>query len=349
MDHQRTARIILVLAGLLVMSACSSQVASRPTTTPTATHTPVPSATPSPTPSPQPTATPLPSVAPTATPVEEVPFPVDQRYQQPGDYIDFLVVNGVRRLFAVHIPPGYQPGTLLPLVVNLHARTRNMLHQEELSRMNVKADEAGFVVVNPQALDDPPTWWGPIPGEVGQPDLDFFQELLAYLQQQISIDPDRIYATGLSNGGTMAYRLGCDMADVFTAIAPVAGGHVAADLCQPAQPVSVLVIHGTEDPIIPFEGETNASPPVEAWLEAWAAHNGCSPTPTVNHPYVAATEKTWSDCDGNVVVTLEKIEGGGHVWPNSELGTHLDEYPSDLDATDVIWAFFEAHPRSPAQ
>lgn len=299
------------------------------------------------TPVPKPTVTPLPAARPSANPVEDVQLPADKRYQQPGDYLDFLLVNDVQRLFTVHVPPGYQPGTPLPLVVNLHARTRNMIHQEELSRMNAKADKEGFVVVNPQALDDPPTWWGPVPGEVGQPDLDFFREMLAYLQQQISIDPDRTYVTGLSNGGTMAYRLGCDMSDLFAAIAPVAGGHVAHDLCQPEYPVSVLVIHGTEDPIIPFEGQPNVSPPVETWLEAWAEHNGCDPEPTVSHPYISTTEKTWANCDEDVIVTLERIRGGGHVWPTSELGTHLAEYPSDLDATDLIWSFFEAHPKSP--
>jgi polyhydroxybutyrate depolymerase len=230
----------------------------------------------------------------------------------------------------------------------MHARTRNMIQQEELSRMNAKADEERFVVVSPQALGDPPTWWGPIPGEVGQSDLDFFRKMLAYLQQQISIDPDRIYATGLSNGGTMAYRLGCDMSDVFAAIAPVAGGHVAHHLCQPEDPVSVLVIHGTADATIPFEVQPNVSPAVETWLEAWAEHNGCDPTPSVSKSFVATTEKTWSHCNGDVVVTLEIIQGGGHVWPDSDLGTHLAEYPSDLDATDLIWSFFKAHPKSPA-
>ena len=342
------ACIIFVLAGVLAMSACAPLLASQPTATPTAIHAPVPSSTPSPMPSPQPTVTPQPTATPTATLAEGDQPPAEKRYQQPGDYLDFLLVDGVQRLFAVHVPPGYEPGSPVPLVFNLHGRTRNMIHQEELSRMNGKADEEGFVVVNPQALDDPPTWWGPIPGEVGQPDLDFFRELLAYLQQQISIDPDRIYATGLSNGGTMAYRLGCDMSHVFAAIAPVAGGHVAHDLCQPAHPVSVLVIHGTEDPIIPFEGQPGDSPPVETWLEAWAKHNGCDPTPAVSHSYEETTEKTWGGCDRDVVVTLEEINGGGHVWPNSELGTHLSEYPSDLDATDLIWAFFEAHPRSTA-
>jgi polyhydroxybutyrate depolymerase len=146
----------------------------------------------------------------------------------------------------------------------------------------------------------------------------------------------------------MAYRLGCDMSGIFAAIAPVAGGHVAHDTCQPDHPVSVLVIHGTADATIPFEGQLNTSPPVETWLEAWAAHNGCDPTPSVSKPFLATTEKTWGYCEGGVVVTLEKIKGGGHVWPTAELGTHLSEFPSNLDATNLIWEFFKAHPKAPA-
>lgn len=267
------------------------------------------------------------------------------RYQSPGDYLDTLVVDGIERWFTIHIPPGYQPGVSMPLVVNLHAYSGTAFAQEEMSQMNAKADEEGFIVVNPQAYNDPPAWTGPLLGKEGQLDLDFFEAMLAYLQRQISIDPARIYATGMSNGGTMTNTLGCVMSDTFAAIAPVAGGHVAFHLCEVDRPVSVLVIHGTNDPTIPYSGRENEVPPVHLWVEAWAKRNGCAPTPHVSHPETDIAQETWENCDDDVVVTLISREGGGHVWPGSTMAIQREGAPSSMNATGVIWDFFETHPR----
>jgi polyhydroxybutyrate depolymerase len=267
------------------------------------------------------------------------------KYQSSGDYLEKIVVDGIERWFTVHIPPGYQPGIQLPLIVNLHGYSGTAFAQEKMTQMNAKADKESFISVHPQAYNDPPAWTGPLLDEVGQPDLDFFRVLLAYLQHEISIDPDRIHATGISNGGTMANTLGCEMSDTFAAIAPVAGGHVAFHLCEIENPISVLVIHGTDDPTIPYYGQDNEVPPVHLWTEAWARRNGCDPTTQTSTPYAAVTQETWGNCDQNVKVTLITREGGDHVWPGSALAEQREGVPSNMDATDVIWAFFEAHPR----
>ena len=209
--------------------------------------TPAPEPTPTPlppTPTSPPIASPTPAATATATPnptAAATPIPVPtlvptEKYQNPGNYLDNVTVDGSPRFVTVHIPPSYQPGVPAPRVINLHGRTSMTFQQEEVSQMNAKADSEGFVAVGPQAAGDPATWWGPIPNELGQPDMDFFEDLLAYLQREISIDPDRIYATGLSNGATLANRLACDMADTLAAIAPVAGGHVAPDRVQTPSP-----------------------------------------------------------------------------------------------------------------
>jgi polyhydroxybutyrate depolymerase len=255
-------------------------------------------------------------------------------------------VGGVERWFTVHLPPGYDPGVPMPLVLNLHAYTGTAFEQEAQSGMNAKADEEGFVVVNPQALNDPPSWWGPLPGESGQPDRDFFKQLLPYLQQQVSIDPDRVYATGMSNGGTMTYRLGCDMSGTFAAIAPVSGGHVAHPLCEPEDPISVLVIHGTEDRVIPYYGNDTDSPPVHVWLEAWAQHNGCESTPSASQPFENVTQESWTGCAGGTGVALYTLEGGGHTWPGAPAGMSSGASFPYMDATDVILEFFASHPKA---
>jgi polyhydroxybutyrate depolymerase len=306
---------------VIFIAACSSQ----PTPT-------LPSPTPSPTPTNTPTETPTPN------PVE--------KFLVSGDYVTAIEVNTTRRWFTVHLPTDYQPGVPLPLVINLHALTQSAFQQDMLSRMNAKADEENFIVVNPQAIGAPPAWLGPIPGSAGQADMDFFEELLVFLQKEIRIDPNRIYATGLSNGATMANRLGCDMSLTFAAIAPVAGGHVAFSRCQIDHPVSVIVFHGTDDPTIPYDGVENDIPPVQLWVGAWAERNGCDPTPMLSHPHSAVTMETWANCDDDVEVALYTLEGGGHTWPGAPLSANLGSFFPYINATDVIWDFFEAHPKS---
>ena len=276
-------------------------------------------------------------------PASPSPIPTG-KYQAAGDYLDSLLIDDVERWFAVHVPPGYRPGKPLPLVINIHGRTGTMFQQEEMTRMNAKADREGFVAVHPQALDNPPTWWGPIPNQVGQPDMDFFARLLAYLQQEIRIDPDRIYATGFSNGATMANRLGCDMEDTFAAIAPVSGGHVAFDECQVDRPVSVLVFHGREDSMIPYEGGP-MSPPVREWVLAWAERDGCGLASRVDQVGANISRETWDDCPGNGEVVFYTIDDAGHTWPGSEFGAAMGGFTLDIDATDVIWDFFRTHPK----
>jgi polyhydroxybutyrate depolymerase len=234
----------------------------------------------------------------------------------------------------------------MPLVLNLHAFGSTAYQQEALTQMHAKADEAGFVAVHPQALNDPPAWHGPMPGEDGQNDRDFFRALLSYLTQVISVDPTRIYATGLSNGGTMSYRLGCDMAGTFAAIAPVAGGHLNHHLCEPDEPISVLVIHGSDDQVIPYLGQGEDQPPVPVWAEAWAGHNGCGALPKESYLYESVRAETWGNCDGGAEVVLYTLEGGGHTWPGAPLAlTRGTSFPN-MNATDAIWEFFATHPRA---
>jgi polyhydroxybutyrate depolymerase len=272
------------------------------------------------------------------------------RYQKPGDYIHEMMVDGITRWFAVHIPPGYDPGSLVPLVINFHGRTSNAFEQEEVSQMNVKADAEGFVVVAPQALDNPTTWWGAVPREIGDQDRAFMRQMIAELQREISIDPGRIFATGLSNGGSMSNGMACTLSDLVVAIAPVSGGHVLHEQCSPDHPVAVLAIHGTEDHIIPYEGDLQYGDdrdtiPIHTWMEAWAERNNCDPTPDVSEPFPSITLETWGNCDQGADVVLLTIEGGEHTWPTTRYGTDWGDIQLYIDATDQVWEFFAAHPR----
>lgn len=268
------------------------------------------------------------------------------RYQNPGDYVDMIPVNGYTRWFSVHIPASYSPDSPTPLIINVHGYTSTMFEQQEITQMNAKSDEEGFIVVHPQALGDPPSWHGPLPGFPGQDDKDFFAALVGYLQVLINVDPQRIYATGLSNGATMSNALGCFMADTFAAIAPVAGGHTDFGHCEIERPVSVLVIHGTKDNIIPYDGRDNEVPPVSLWVQYWAQRNGCPAEPEILEDQADLKIETWSNCDENVTVQLITRIGGDHVWPGSSMAYFRENVESNINATDIIWEFFETHPKA---
>jgi polyhydroxybutyrate depolymerase len=273
-------------------------------------------------------------------------IPLDQ-HREPGDYREAIEVSGVVRTFTLHIPSIYQPGVPLPLVINIHWRGGTSHQQEHLSFMNEKADFEGFITANPQALGAPATWW-PAPGPNGEADLVFIREMIHYLKSQLSIDPARIFATGLSNGGAMANRLGCTLSAEIAAIAPVAGAHPQMETCEPTRPMPVIIFHGDMDSIVPYLGDGNYLPPVPAWAGAWANRNDCNPTPVTEFPSESIKKDTWDSCAGNATVILYTVHGGRHDWPGSGFGP--GPYPvglsPELYATDLIWEFFAAHPRN---
>lgn len=258
----------------------------------------------------------------------------------PGDYVEEIVSDGQTRQYRLHIPPNYQPGQPLPLVINLHGLNSDAAEQERVSGMSVKADEAGFIVVHPEGLGDPQTWHVG-PRAEGAADLKFIRDLIRHLENQLSIDPAHIYATGISNGAQMANRLGCEHADIIAAIAPVSGGYPPSQECLPVRPVPVVAFHGTADKLIPYEGQGQLLLPAREWAAAWAARNGCSPTPTITFQHGEVTGETWSGCRDGAKVILYTIEGRGHSWPGSDMPAQITT--QDINATDVIWEFFEAH------
>jgi polyhydroxybutyrate depolymerase len=260
----------------------------------------------------------------------------------PGDYVEELVSGGQTRRYRLHIPPAYHPGAALPLVINLHGLNSNAAQQERVSGMSRKADAAGFVAVYPEGLGDPQTWHiGP--EAAGAADLQFLRELAQHLEQQLGVDPHRIYATGISNGAQMANRLGCEMPDTIAAIAPVSGGYFRGQRCEPGRPVPVVAFHGTADTLLPYEGQGRLLLPVPKWAAGWAARNGCQPSASATFKHGQVTGETWSGCRAGADVVLYTIDGGGHSWPGSNMPPEITT--KDIDATEMIWEFFATHPQ----
>ena len=250
--------------------------------------------------------------------------------------------GGVTRHYILHVPLSYQQGNAVALILNFHGYGSNSQQEENLTGMSAKADREGFIVVYPDGLSNA---WHDGPGAEGKADQQFIRDLIASLESQYSIDAKQIYATGISNGGGMTNRLGCDMADVIASIAPDSGAYNFWQDCHPSRPVPVLAFHGLDDNIVPYAGGTPKAmlPPIEEWAASWATLNGCSSTPTITTPVDTVTVHTWSGCEDNADVILYSLANHGHSWPGSTIMPKSITSQA-VNATDLMWEFFKAHP-----
>jgi polyhydroxybutyrate depolymerase len=288
-----------------------------------------------------------------------------------GDYTRTIRVGDSERRYRVYIPGSYDGQQAMPVVVAFHGGGGNPESMVRLSGLNSKADAAGFVVVYPfgsGATRDRLLTFNA--GNVGGyamrmqiDDVGFTKQLLDDLRTVVNVDPDRIFATGMSNGGMMAYRVASELSEIFAAIAPV-GGPMGTGTCRPVRPVSVIHFHGTSDELAPFHGGKGRGFPgapaalrpdffsVDHSIRAWVKANGCLAEPTVELlPDVAddgmrSTRKTWSGGRNGSEVVLIEIENGGHTWPGQEpLLASLGRSTRDFSANDLMWEFFQKHPR----
>jgi polyhydroxybutyrate depolymerase len=217
--------------------------------------------------------------------------------------------------------------------------------------MSAKADKEGFLAAYPSGtggMRRVPTWnSGNCCGYAQRNNVDdvgFLRFLIQGLERDYPVDSKRIYVAGISNGGMMAYRLGCELADQIAAIAPVEGAQNVP--CRPSAPVSVIIFHGTADRLVPFEGGTTPYPlgprrsdtPVAETVAFWVDHDGCLATARHEESPAAHTD-VFSGCKGGASVALYAIQGGRHIWPGAS------PFGKGISATDLMWAFFASHPK----
>ncbi len=279
----------------------------------------------------------------------------------PGDHTRNITVDGRERTYLVHIPPKYDPKQSTPLVLALHGAAMNGPMMVWFTGLNKQSDAAGFVVVYPSGSGIGPllTWnAGGFRGAMAkhQPDdVLFMRQLLDDLGAVVNVDDKRVFATGMSNGGMMCYRLAAELSDRIAAIAPVAGT-IAIDESKPQRPVPVIHFHGTKDTLVPYDWKQDQSPEfmkfksVDESIRTWVKLNGCQDKPvdeTLSKPddEMVVTRSTYAGGKEGAEVVLVVIKDGGHTWPGQRAPLKfLGKSATNISANQLLWEFFQRHP-----
>jgi len=270
-----------------------------------------------------------------------------------------IVVGGRTRTYLVDLPPAYERSRRYPLVLDFHGGGGSPNAARAQTGLSTLTARVAAIAVYPAGTgrlsDDRLLTWNTESccGYAKRERIDeaaFVRALLDTLEATYSIDPTRVYATGLSNGGMMAHLVGCRLSERIAAIA-VVSGELTVD-CHPTRPVSVLIVHGTADENLPYNGgvgrkalDPHPVRPVSYAVDTWRALDRCEGAPTVSSSG-NVTHSVWAPCADGTAVELFAIAGGGHAWPGGERMSRVLDAPSTaLDATATVWAFFEAHRR----
>ena len=254
---------------------------------------------------------------------------------------DSILYEGLWRNYRLFLPNGFNVNTQRPLVFNLHGYGSNALEQEIYSGFDAIADTADVIVCYPNGLNNSWNAFDRVPDDVG-----FIDSLITLLHNEYNVNLNRIYSTGMSNGGFMSNYLACELTNRFAAIAPVAGTNsvLVQASCSPSRNIPVLHIHGTADATVLYEGSTLYSSANDL-MTLWSNVNGCSSnTDTVLLSDISLTDNcraqkiTWHDCNNSTQLIHYRIIDGGHTWPGSPI--LIGTTNQDINASGIIWNFF---------
>jgi polyhydroxybutyrate depolymerase len=274
--------------------------------------------------------------------------------------------DGRTRTYVIHVPAGLSSRKRYPLVLLFHGGGGNGTKVLQQTNFVAKADADNFIVVAPNGIAN---HWADgrgttAPDREGINDVSFVRQLIGHLTARLPIDMTRVYATGVSNGGMMTERLGCELSDELAAIAADVGPMPTniASSCKPS-PLPFLGIQGGADPLVPLDGGTVKSSAVlgdgglvqsaQQTVQLWASVDGCDATPTVLHvpptrnDGTSVVQYTYSGCAGTTSVTYYIVGGMGHGWPPNpaQFPRITGRSSQNINATDVVWSFFAAHHR----
>jgi polyhydroxybutyrate depolymerase len=277
-----------------------------------------------------------------------------------------ITFDGVARNFIVYLPSGYNNSGKMPLIFAIHGGSGTPEGMINIANFKTIADRDKVVLVYPEGVqknwnDGRPT----APNQLGINDVVFFNQMCDYMINNYSVDEKKIYATGISNGGFMSTRLGCELSNRIAAIAVNAATIEATTIapnCKPNRPVPALYIHGTTDPLVPFLGGQitaggTAGGTILSHFQAidkWVTINGCNPTPTVTDlPDIAndgttIKQRVYSGGANGSEVVSYVVLNGGHTWPQGYQYLNeaiIGKTSQDMNACEVIWTFFKRFSR----
>ncbi len=260
-----------------------------------------------------------------------------------------LVIDGNRRSFSTYIPPGSKGK--MPLVISLHggfASPKAMFH---LADFRPVADREKFIVVCPASKHI----WHDGANLHGIDDVKFIDELISYAIKTYNADPERVYVTGISNGGFMTARLACQLNNRIAAVAIVAATLDIREGYDLERPMPALYMHGTSDPIVDYNGGKLFGRRVysqDAVIDKWVALNNCDKAPVVTTIPDVANDGTrilkeeYVNPNNGLKVVGYTIINGGHTWPGG--WQYLPKFiigktTKNLNACEEIWAFFKGY------
>jgi len=299
-----------------------------------------------------------------------------------GAYVFHLTFDGLRRDYRLHVPPAAAAGQPLPLVLNLHGATQNAQLEEIQSGMDASADQNGYLVAYPDGTriskvltPDPVAKQAQYGWNAGQccglpvtrhiNDVGFLEQVIADVAARTPVNLRRVYMTGISNGGMMAYAMASEASAHLAAVSSVSG-QVELPSIHPTRSVPTLEFHSLNDPIAKWAGVPNRNPKlrlsVMEGIDQRVAADHCDPRPVTGSTIVGtagsisagetATLVTYSGCRSGAKVELWRFTGSGHVWPGSTLNTG----PPDtwllagvgrgtvlVDANQAMWEFFSQY------
>jgi len=233
---------------------------------------------------------------------------------------------------------------------------------------NAIADRENFIVVYPDGIEkhwndgrEPKRYRTHIENT---DDVGFISALIDELSSELNIDTGRIYVTGISNGGMMSHRLACELSERIAAFSPVVSNLPVSMLkvWNPSRPMPALIINGTDDPLVPWEGgdirlgimKLGEVLSVADTVKFWTTMNRCSSSPIVTElpdkdPNDGTTvrKEIYAGCSDGAEVVLYTIEGGGHTWPGGIQylpESFIGKTSREFNASEVIWQFFKEHP-----
>ena len=304
--------------------------------------------------------------SPTPSSNTEVADPTSQTFEKvaSGNYtFSFVTPDKLTRTYVVHIPKNYDPAKAYPVLFGFHGGFGHADQFEQSSQFSPLADQRGFIVVYGQGTEwgllKAPVWNGgaccgqAVDAQKNVDDVGYVRTIVTQIKAKYHIDSKRIYTTGMSNGAIFSNRLACEAADIFAGAAPVSGT-MQITTCTPSKQMPILMIQGTADTNVPYEGGPGSGlsgatfiPVVQAFAD-WAKRNACTGpiTTTVIPPLETTDGHTIDKLEyGNCAqpTVLYRINGGIHEWPSGDLNANraTKQEPSKaLNASKTIADFF---------